>query len=165
MTAPHLQRSLFRVSALLLLSGYVAIMAPLFRQDLQVATLGDTLVMQRRDLDAQVEQNDREFVAARKRREDVAYLKDERRALMVQGLQATREIQDWKTRKALWTSIYWSVFALAHAVVLPLAFWMFAAASAASEKRPSHPVATPRKRTLKTPRSRLPKLVEGTDSR
>jgi hypothetical protein len=157
-----LQRGLFRVSAMLVLSGYVAIMAPLFRQDLQLATHGDTLRMNRRDIDAQLEQNDREFLSAKKRREETGYLKDERRMLNVQGLQATREIHDWQARKTLWTGIYWSLFALAHAVLLPLGFWLLAAgiASGAGAKRvPARP------RKPKTPRNRTPKLVEGIDSR
>jgi hypothetical protein len=159
-----LQRGLFRVSAMLVLSGYVAIMAPMFRQDLQVATLGDTLKMNRRDIDAQLEQNDRETQAAKKRREETGYLKDERRMLTIQGLQATREIQDWQDRKTLWTRIYWSLFALAHAVLLPLGFWLLAAGVASTPAGPSR-VASPRARKPRSPRTRTPKLVEGIDSR
>jgi hypothetical protein len=159
-----LQRGLFRVSAMLVLSGYVAIMAPMFRQDLQVATLGDTLKMNRRDIDAQLEQNDRETQAAKKRRDETCYLKDERRMLTIQGLQATREIQDWQDRKTLWTRIYWSLFALAHAVLLPLGFWLLAAGVASTPAGPSR-VASPRARKPRSPRTRTPKLVEGIDSR
>ena len=159
-----LQRGLFRVSAMLVLSGYVAIMAPMFRQDLQIATLGDTLKMNRRDIDAQLEQNDRETQAAKKRREETGYLKDERRMLTIQGLQATREIQDWQDRKTLWTRIYWSLFALAHAVLLPLGFWLLAAGVASTTAGPSR-VASQRARKPRSPRTRTPKLVEGIDSR
>ena len=165
MTLPiPLHRSLFRVSAMLVLSGYVAIMAPLLRQDFQVATLGDTLRMNRRDIDAQLEQNDREFLAAKKRREETAYLKDERRMLSIQGLQATREIQDWQARKTLWTGIYWSLFALAHAVLLPLGFWLLAA-GVTSPKASSSRVLSTRPRKPRAPRNRTPKLVQGIDSR
>jgi hypothetical protein len=149
---------------MLVLSGYVAIMAPMFRQDLQVATLGDTLKMNRRDIDAQLEQNDREMQAAKKRREDTGYLKDERRMLTLQGLQATREIQDWQDRRALWTRIYWSMFALAHAVLLPLGFWLLAAGVASAPAGQSR-VASQGARKPRSPRTRTPKLVEGIDSR
>lgn len=165
MTLPlPLHRGLFRVSAMLVLSGYVAIMAPLFRQDLQMATLGDTLRMNRRDIDAQLEQNDREFLAAKKRREETAYLKDERRMLTIQGLQATREIKEWQERKTLWTGIYWSLFALAHAVLLPLGVWLLAA-GVASQKAGTSRALSARPRKQRTPRNRTPKLVEGIDSR
>jgi hypothetical protein len=164
MTLPiPLHRGLFRVSAMLVLSGYVAIMAPLLRQDFQVATLGDTLRMNRRDIDAQLDQNDREFLAAKKRREETAYLKDERRMLTIQGLQATREIQDWQERKRLWTGIYWSLFALAHAVLLPLGFWLLAA-GVTSPKSSSSRVLSTRPRKPRA-RNRTPKLVQGIDSR
>ena len=159
-----LQRGLFRVSAVLMLSGYVAIMAPMFRQDLQVATLGDTLKMNRRDIDAQLEQNDRETQAAKKRRDETGYLKDERRMLTIQGLQATREIQDWEARRSLWTRIYWSLFALAHAILLPLGFWLLAAGVSSSGANSSRAMPAPQRKP-RSPRNRTPKLVEGTDSR
>lgn len=136
-------------------------MAPLFRQDLQLATLGDTLQMKLRDVDAQLEQNSREMESGRKRRDDIAYLKDERRILAAQGLQAAREIQEWRGRQALWSNIYWSLFALAHVVLLPLALWALAAASVPGPATRSRTTATPRKRSPRAPRNSPPKLIEG----
>lgn len=138
-------------------------MAPLVRQDLQIASLGDTLELKRREVDAQLEQNEREMQTVRKRSDDVAYLKEERRILHLQGVQATREIESWKIRKDLWSRIYWAAFALAHAIVLPLAFWALAAASVPAPATRSRPSSTPRKRAPRTPRNTPPRLVEGTN--
>jgi hypothetical protein len=160
-----IQRGFFRIVALLALSGYVAIMAPLVRQDLQLATLGDTLRMSRRSVDAQLVQNDRDIQAAKKRREDLGYLKDERRMLTLQGLEATREIQDWQVRKDLWAGMYWAAFALAHGIALPLGIWMLAGTSALTGARPARPAMPARKRSPRTSRPRAPKLVPGTDPR
>lgn len=158
-----LHRHGLRVVAVLALTGYAAIMAPLLRQDLQMATLGDTLELKRREVDMQLEQNEREMQTIRKRHDDVAYLKEERRILHIQGLQATREIESWKIRRDLWSRIYWAAFALAHVVVLPLAVWAFAAAFApAPPTRRSS--STPRKRTTRTTRNTPPRLVEGTNT-
>lgn len=157
-----LHRHAFRLVAVLAIAGYAAIMAPLLRQDFQLATLGDTLALKLRDVDAQLAQDNLEIANAKKTHEDVSLLRDDRRLLNAQGQQAMREIQDWRARRALWDGIFWSVFALAHLVLLPLALWALAAAAdAGSEARRSTKPATPRKRAPRVPKNTPPKLVEG----
>lgn len=161
-TSP-LHRHAIRVIAVLAFTGYAAVMAPLVRQDLQIATLGDTLELKRREVDAQLEQNEHELQTVRKRHDDIAYLKEERRILHLQGIQATREFDSWKIRRDLWSRIYWAAFALAHVILLPLGLWALAAASSQAPTTRSRPASTPRKRNPRTPRSTPPRLVEGTN--
>lgn len=161
-----LHRHALRVVAVLALTGYAAIMAPLLRQDLQLATLGDTLDLKRREVDVQLEQNDRDFQIAKKRHsDDASLLADEHRILSVQGQQITREIERLQVRRSLWSSIYWSVFALAHLFVLPLALWSLAAAASVQEPAAGRrrTAATPRKRTPRSTKNPPPKLVPQED--